>query len=502
MKYLRKLSAALLALTMLLSAAGAALAVDDTELFTDENGQVFVKSDEFETTGQPEEIETTEQQTDAAVPQSYFVDEEGLLDIQDIPNIQYVDGDAAAVDEETYLKGAFHLIDKKSDTINGHRVLYQNARQYDSIAYGSSTVAQGSCGPSAVCNALYAAGIADVDIPTMCKLAVQCGARYNGGTDVETLMEFVSKKYNFSYKIATNKADLKAHLKAGGIAIVHAGNSYSLFTYYGHFMAADGIDENDNVSVLDSYWYPTKFNETAARKNNVTVVKDSKTGKTGGVLSVKLDQVAKACNDRKDRYYLIEQGAKSAKQNGDAPFTDVMDNKWYYDEVVNTYNEGLMSGVGGSSFNPTGILSRAQAAQILYNYEVKKNGKPQVGEVETFTDVAEGKWYTDAIKWARSVGVISGVGNNKFAPDQKLTRQEFAAIMFRYSKMAESTTDSLSSFSDYGKVAKWAKSGMNWAVQNGIITGTGSNKLSPTGSAERSQAAAIILRYKKLIENA
>ncbi len=482
MKYLKRISAALLALTMLLSAAGMALATDENSVELDE-------------------VETAEQ-ADTALPQSYFVDEEGLLDIQDIPNIQYVDG-TAAVDEETILKGSFHFIDKTSDTINGHRVLYQNARQYDSIAYGSSTVAQGSCGPSAVCNALYAAGIADVDIPTMCKLAVQCGARYNGGTDVTTLLDSVSKKYNFTYTISNSEADLKAHLKAGGIAIIHAGSSYSLFTYYGHFMAVDGIDDNDAVTVLDSYWYSTKFNETTARKNNVTVVKDSETGATGGVLSVKLDQIAKACQDRSPtRYYLIKQGAKSAKQNGDAPFTDVMDNKWYYDDVVSTYNEGLMSGVSNSAFNPTGIVNRAQAAQILYNYEVKKNGTPQIGEVEAFTDVAEGKWYTEAIKWARSVGVINGVGNNKFAPEQKLTRQEFAAIMFRYSKMAESTTDSLSSFSDNAKVAQWARPAMNWAVQNGIITGTGSNKLSPTGSAERSQAAAIILRYKKLIENA
>ncbi len=385
----------------------------------------------------------------------------------------------------------------KSAWVGNYRVLFQNATEYEDIAYGQGTIYSSACGPSALCNALFEARVADVDIPTMCELAVSCGARVSGGTNETTLLEAASSIYGFTYTSTNDAEDLREHLENGGIAIIHAGTSYPLFTTAGHYMAAVDID-GDDVTLLDSYWYEDKYTSTEIRAENVTVLGT-------GVVQTALDQIVEATADRSPCYYLLYKTStvKSAEDNGDAPFWDVLETEWYYDYVVEAYDKNLMAGTSPVQFSPTVELTRAMAVQILYNYEIQINEDLVVEETVSYSDVSDSAWYKTAVDWATAAGVTSGVGNNRFAPNESVTREQFATMLYQY--LGETETydgETLSSFPDGDEVSDWAIDGVSWAVENGIISGKLSGEtlyLDPLGSATRAEAATILLKYIDLI---
>ncbi|MGM9616688.1 N-acetylmuramoyl-L-alanine amidase [Butyricicoccus sp.] len=183
----------------------------------------------------------------------------------------------------------------------------------------------------------------------------------------------------------------------------------------------------------------------------------------------------------------------SAAANGDAPFTDVRDNQWYYDAVVFAYQNNLMAGTADTVFSPNMVMTRAMAVQVLYNYE----GKPSVTGSNIFSDVQEGKWYYSAVCWASENGIAVGVGQGQFDPNVPVTREQLVQILYNYTGKPE-TAGSLSAYSDASSVAEWAETAMCWAVENHIISGTENNgciTLSPRTGATRAQAAAILKGY-------
>ena len=115
-------------------------------------------------------------------------------------------------------------------------VTFQTEARYKSVKYGQGTIYSSACGPASLCNALKVLGIASVSLPTMCKLAVSCGARVTGGTDMHQLLRAASKKYAFAYRTTSKNAELLAHLKSGGTAILHAGTEYKLFSTSGYYL--------------------------------------------------------------------------------------------------------------------------------------------------------------------------------------------------------------------------------------------------------------------------
>lgn len=167
------------------------------------------------------------------------------------------------------------------------------------MKYGGNSIYNSACGPASLCNALTALGLADVSIPTMCKLAVSCGARVDGGTLMAPLLKAAAPKYHFSYKTTSKNADLLAHLKAGGVAILHAGSAYQLFSTSGHFVTAVAASGN-TITVLDSYWYTGKYTASSIRRNYVSVI-------SKGVIKTSLTQCGKATIDRSPSYYLISR---------------------------------------------------------------------------------------------------------------------------------------------------------------------------------------------------
>lgn len=174
------------------------------------------------------------------------------------------------------------------------------------------------------------------------------------------------------------------------------------------------------------------------------------------------------------------------------PFTDVKVGSWYYDAVTFVYENGLMQGTSATRFSPDSSLTRAMLAQILYN----RAGKPTVKDKSAFTDVANDAWYADAVIWAYGEGIVSGVGGGKFAPDASITREQLAAMLYRAAGSPEVQETTLT-FNDASKVSSYAKSAICWAVEEGIVTGKGGNRLDPTGTATRAEVAQMLARFEQ-----
>lgn len=180
------------------------------------------------------------------------------------------------------------------------------------------------------------------------------------------------------------------------------------------------------------------------------------------------------------------------------PFTDVKSTAWYYNAVKYVYENNLMAGTGTTTFDPEVSLTRAMTAQILYNLE----GQPKVDEEATFADMNEAPtWSVDAIAWAQDTGVVAGMGDNEFAPNAKVTREQFAQMMYNYAKYKKydlTKTGDLSKFPDDSSVSDWAETAMSWANGNGLINGhEDSGLIDPAGNTIRGQAASIIMNFDK-----
>ncbi|HIY25796.1 MAG TPA: S-layer homology domain-containing protein [Candidatus Acutalibacter pullistercoris] len=171
-------------------------------------------------------------------------------------------------------------------------------------------------------------------------------------------------------------------------------------------------------------------------------------------------------------------------------FTDLDSDKWYHEYMDYAVEQGLLEGTTPTTMEPNATLTRAQLAQILYNLE----GKPQVQGDLDFTDVAEGKWYYAAILWANQEGVVDGMSPDTFAPNEDISRQDLALMLYRYAGEPTVTGD-LDGFKDAGQVGDWAEEAITWAVEEGIIDGMTPTTLEPTGTATRAQAAAMLQRF-------
>ncbi|OUN82867.1 hypothetical protein B5G06_08915 [Flavonifractor sp. An52] len=195
----------------------------------------------------------------------------------------------------------------------------------------------------------------------------------------------------------------------------------------------------------------------------------------------------------------VEAGFKPVEEEPtpvELPFTDVAESAWYYDAVAYAYANGLMDGTGASSFAPGMTTNRAMLATLLYRLEKE----PAVSGAVSFQDVAAGQWYTDAVAWAASEGIVNGVGDGSaFAPNDTITREQMAVMLYRYAQYKGYDVSqggmAAQEYSDYGQVASWAQQAMQWAVSAGLITGTSDTTLSPQGSASRAEIATILMRF-------
>ena len=176
------------------------------------------------------------------------------------------------------------------------------------------------------------------------------------------------------------------------------------------------------------------------------------------------------------------------------PFTDISEKDWFYGDVMFVYENGLMLGTSKTLFSPHGTVMRGMMATILWRME----GSPVPKGKNSFTDVEAGKWYADAITWTAENGIFAGYGKDKFGPDDPITREQLAAIFYRYADYKGydlTVKGDLDKFKDADKITDYAKTAMQWAVGSGLVKGKSGNLLDPQGTATRAEIAAMLHRF-------
>ena len=176
------------------------------------------------------------------------------------------------------------------------------------------------------------------------------------------------------------------------------------------------------------------------------------------------------------------------------PFTDISEKDWFYGDVMFVYENGLMLGTSKTLFSPHGTVMRGMMATILWRME----GSPVPKGKNSFTDVEAGKWYADAITWTTENGIFAGYGKDKFFPDDPITREQLAAIFYRYADYKGydlTVKGDLDKFKDADKITDYAKTAMQWAVGSGLVKGKSGNLLDPQGTATRAEIAAMLHRF-------
>lgn len=186
------------------------------------------------------------------------------------------------------------------------------------------------------------------------------------------------------------------------------------------------------------------------------------------------------------------------------PFTDVVAGTWYYGAAAYAYNNGLFAGMTPTTFAPNATMTRAMLVSVLWRLA----GAPAPKAPNTFVDVPDGAWYTDAVTWAAENGVVSGIGGSRFDPSGFVTREQTAEILYNYAHSKGydvSARADLTAFPDAASVSGWAEEALSWANAAGLINGTvrdGQTILAPQGSASRAQVAMILMNYVEHVVNA
>ncbi|MGN0968588.1 MAG: S-layer homology domain-containing protein [Oscillospiraceae bacterium] len=235
-------------------------------------------------------------------------------------------------------------------------------------------------------------------------------------------------------------------------------------------------------------------------------VTDGSTVSTGGALQsghryVAAENTACSLIVHSDAAYLSVQGYYDLERTGETytPFTDLTPDDWYCNDVRFVYENKLFQGMTATTFSPKAKMNRAMLATVLYRLAGAGGGVPSAG----FTDVAPGDWYADAVNWAANMGIVTGMGDGTFAPNANVTREQMAAMLYRYARdylgMQITPSGDLSAFPDRAKVSSWAEDALSWAVGQGIMNGYDNGTLSPGGTASRAEVAAMLRRFSALL---
>lgn len=279
----------------------------------------------------------------------------------------------------------------------------------------------------------------------------------------------------------------KLKAKRAGIASLQSKNYY---VSRADGMSSYDVSANDafiTIKKLDSNKGNTGDDTNGSESNSNTGGSASGGSSSGGGASVKPDAPAETPANDND--------ASLAKPS--SRFDDIAAGAWYESAVSYALEKGLFSGTSEKTFSPNGTMTRSMLVTVLWRME----GTPVTAAGSSFNDVENGKWYTDAVAWASSNGIVTGYGNGRFGVSDSVTRQQLAAILYRYASLKGidvSDVADISGYADASEIASWAKAPVEWTVENGIINGVSANKLSPSGTATRAQAAAMLMRFDSI----
>ena len=307
----------------------------------------------------------------------------------------------------------------------------------------------------------------------------------------------------------TNKTSDKITVKFNGVNKEVAKDATETFSYTRPSSSSPG-SSGGSISA------PTTYAVNVNAATNGAVAADKKTASKGTTVTVTaspskgyvVDAVKVVDKDGKDvavtgkdGKYVFTMPASAVTVTGSfkaetpapvaLPFTDVKSGNWFYDAVKYAYEQGLMTGTSATTFAPNGTMNRAMIVTVLYRLEKS----PAVTGASKFTDVPAGQWYSDAVAWAAANKIVNGYDETTFGPMNAVTREQMAAILFRYEqyKGLENVTleENLNRFPDQNKISAYAIPALQWAVGQKIINGNADGTLDPTGTATRAQVAQI-----------
>lgn len=191
---------------------------------------------------------------------------------------------------------------------------------------------------------------------------------------------------------------------------------------------------------------------------------------------------------------LVERRIPSSAENGDTPFTDVMEGAWFYDDVTYVWQEGLMQGISGTEFGPAMSANRAMVVTLLYRLD----GAERYPEESSFADVEPGSWYHAPVEWALENGITTGVSETEFAPGRNVIREQFVTFLHRYA--GAPAPDALPEhFADWTDVSAYAREAVAWAVEEGLLTGYDDGTVKPLRELNRAELAVLMHRFHRWI---
>lgn len=293
---------------------------------------------------------------------------------------------------------------------------------------------------------------------------------------------------SFTEAPKSNDAGVSSITVAGFKAVAGANNSYTVTVPYGTVVKTGSFvivtrHPRATVSALTNTRNIWSFTVTA--EDGVTTAVYTVTVNTAALP----EPITPGVDNKKP----------ASKPEVKLPFTDVSTSDWFYDDVAFVYENGLFSGTDSRSFSPNASMTRAMLVTVLYRLE----GEPTLTGRSSFTDVRSGAYYEKAVIWAAANGIVTGTDSTSFSPAAKVTREQLAAILYRYAQYRKLDTDAsakLNSFTDADSVSAYASEALGWAVSEGLINGA-SGKLMPKGDATRAQVAAILHRFVKNVLN-
>ena len=331
---------------------------------------------------------------------------------------------------------------------------------------------------------------------------------------------FVTDTYTFCVNFKTANCEHELNEKPADATSIAPNTSYvgsinrpQDLDYYKVMLSQAGILDltfnRKNLENADEYWQIIIYNDQAKQLcsfsiHGLTKSSTFHTNRLGrGTYYIKISGGDLSSNYSyryvTDSYsFMLSMQCAGGSSCPSHQFTDVpKSGNWAHAGIDFVLKRGLFAGTSKTKFSPNSPMTRAMLVTVLWRLD----GKPSPRYGNSFSDVKNGQWYTNAIRWASEKNIVSGVGGSKFNPNGNITREQMAAILFRYAKFKGydvSDRGNLNGFPDVSKVSAYAKEALSWANVNGLITGTtlnGTTVLNPRGNATRAQVASILMRY-------
>ena len=314
----------------------------------------------------------------------------------------------------------------------------------------------------------------------------------NISNDIKNLHVTINLSKNQNYSFLENndlasKAGIEFHCKTDNSTVtIYITSNTDVLTTSGNLILG-------TISAYESFSIKSATNMKVTDGTNTSGTWDNTNTQTPSTDNGSSDNSGSNSNSSNNS----GNNSNTDKPETSIPFTDVSEKDWYYNAVKYAYDNNLMSGMSSTTFAPNANTTRGMIVTVLYRLE----NEPDVNIDNSFKDVKSSDYYGNAIYWAKQNNIVTGYNSTTFAPNDNITREQMAAILYRYASYkgySVDKTSDLSEFTDVSNINDYALKPIKWAVASNLISGMGDSTISPLGNASRAQVATILMRF---IEN-